>query len=330
MNNSQPASQLTTTLDPAVETLLASIKAQGFPGWAYLTIEQGRSMIVGMRALAGAPEQVAHVEDLLIPGSADDPDVPARLYLPEGEPPFPVIVYFHAGGWALGTYDDIDTPVRALANRSGCAILSVNYRLAPEHKYPAAVDDAYAAVKWASQNGERYGFDGDRLAVMGDSAGGTLATVVSMRARDEGEPTIRLQVMVYPMLDHDYETDSYRQFGSNWGVLTRTDIVWFHCHYVSHPDELNLPYVCPLRSTDLRDLPEALIILPEADPLRDEGLRYAERLRQAGVPVEAKVYPGMVHGFWQLGGVIAQGLTAIEDAACVLRSRLAPEPVNRT
>ena len=327
MTNRTPALEFTGTLDPAVETLLASIKSQGFPGWSYLTIEQGRTMIAGMRALAGEPERIAHIEDLLIPGP---PDIPARLYLPEGDRPFPVVVYFHAGGWALGTYDDIDTPVRALANRSGCAILSVNYRLAPEHKYPAAVDDAYAAVRWASRNGERYGFDGQRLAVMGDSAGGTLATVASMRARDESGPTIRLQVMVYPVLDHDYETDSYRQFGSRWGVVTRTDMVWFHCHYVSHPDELDLPYVSPLRSRDLANLPEALIILAEADPLRDEGLRYAELLREAGVPAEARVYPGMVHGFWQLGGVIPQGLTAIEDAARVLRSRLLSEPVGRT
>ena len=327
MNNPLSASEFPGTLDPAVETLLASIKSQGFPGWAYLTIEQSRSMMSGMRPLAGEPERVGHVEDVLIPAT---PDIPARLYLPEGDRPFPVVVYFHAGGWALGTYDDIDTPVRALANRSGCAILSVNYRLAPEHKYPAAVDDAYTAVKWASRNGEQYGFDGQRLAVMGDSAGGTLATVAAMRSRDESGPAIRLQVMVYPVLDHDYETDSYRQFGSTWGVLTRTDITWFHCHYVSHPDELDLPYVSPLKSSNLTNLPEALIILPEADPLRDEGLRYVDRLRQAGVPAEARVYPGMVHGFWQLGGVIPQGLTAIEDAARLLRSRLTSESVTTT
>ena len=166
---------------------------------------------------------------------------------------------------------------------------------------------------------------------MGDSAGGTLATAVSLRARDESGPPIRLQVMVYPVLDHAYDTDSYRQFGSDWGVLTRTDMMWFHCHYVSHPDQLGLSYASPhLRSNDLTNLPEALIILPEADPLRDEGLRYAERLRQAGVAAEARVYPGMVHGFWQLGGVIPQGLTAIEDVACVLRSRLQPQPVSTT
>jgi acetyl esterase len=307
-------------LHPAAEQLLSGVKAQGFPGWAYLTIEQARAMMAGMRALAGEPECVAQVEDILIPGT---PAIPARVYVPEGDAPLPIIVYFHAGGWALGEYMDIDTPVRALANRSGCAVLSVNYRLAPEHKYPAAVEDAYRAVQWASQSGEQFGWDGQRLAVMGDSAGGTLATVACLRARDEGGPPIRLQVMVYPVLGHNHDTESYRKFGSSWGVLTKTDIAWFHCHYLSHPDQLNLSYVCPLSSTDLSGMPEALIILPEADPLRDEGLLYAEQLRKAGVPTEARVYPGMMHGFWQMGAVLPPALAAIDYAAGVLRLRLA-------
>lgn len=314
------ATSYSDLLDPAAEQLLSGVKAQGYPGWAYLTIEQARAMMAGMRPLAGEPESVAHVEDIVIPGP---PAIPARVYVPHRKGPLPIIVYFHAGGWALGEYMDIDTPVRALANRSGCAILSVNYRLAPEHKYPAAVEDAYGAVQWASQSGEQFGWDGQRLAVMGDSAGGTLATVACLRARDEGGPPIRLQVMVYPVLDHNYDTESYQQFGSSWGVLTNTDMTWFHCHYLSHPDQLNLPYVSPLRSTELTGMPEALLILPEADPLRDEGLLYAERLRNAGVTTDARVYPGMIHGFWQMGAVLPQALAAIDYAASVLRSRLA-------
>jgi acetyl esterase len=324
MTTATAALQPSEPLDPAAATLLASIKQQGFPGWAYLTLEQGRATLATMRPLAGEPEPVARVEDLVIPGS---PDIPARVYLPHGDDPLAVVVYFHGGGWALGDYADIDTPVRALANRSGCAVLSVNYRLAPEHKYPAAVDDAYAAVQWASRHGDEFGWDGQRLAVMGDSAGGTLAAVVALRARDEGGPRIRLQVLVYPVLDHDYDSPSYRQFGSDWGVLTRTDMVCFHSHYLSHPDQLDQPYVSPLRCADLVGLPEALIILPEVDPLLDEGRRYAEVLQKAGVVVDARVYPGMVHGFWQLGGVLPQGLTAIADAARVLRSSLAAPPV---
>jgi acetyl esterase len=318
-HTSPAATTYSDELEPAAEQLLRGVKAQGYPGWAYLTIEQAREMVASMRPLAGEPERVAHVEDILIPGT---PAIPARVYLPERAGSLPIVVYFHAGGWALGEYMDIDTPVRALANRSGCAILSVNYRLAPEHKYPAALEDAFGAVQWASRNGEEFGWDGQRLAVMGDSAGGTLATVACMRARDEGGPPIRLQVMIYPVLDHDYDTESYRQFGSSWGVLTKTDMTWFHCHYLSHPDELDLPYVSPLRCTDLARMPEALIILPAADPLRDEGLLYAERLRKAGVPAEARVYPGMIHGFWQMGAVLPQALAAIDYAAGVVQSRL--------
>jgi acetyl esterase len=274
-----------------------------------------------MRPLAGEPESIARIEDILIPGT---PPIPSRLYVPEGKRPLPIIVYFHAGGWSLGEYMDIDTPVRALANRSGCAVLSVNYRLAPEHKYPAAVDDAYAAVQWASRSGEQFGWDGQRLAVMGDSAGGTLATVTCSKARDEAGPPIKLQVMLYPVLDHNYDTESYRQFGSSWGVLTKTDMTWFHCHYLTNPDQLNHRFVCPVRSTDLGGLPEALLVLPEADPLRDEGLLYAEQLRKAGVPTEVRVYPGMIHGFWQMGAVLPQALEAIDYTAGILRSRLAP------
>jgi acetyl esterase len=304
-------------LDPAATALLATIKEGGFPGWAYLTLQQARAMMASMRPLAGEPEPVVAVEDIVIPGTTG---IPARLYRPHGDHPLPLVVYFHAGGWALGDYDDIDTPVRALANRSRCAVLSVNYRLAPEHKYPAAVEDAYAAVHWASLHGEAYGWDGQRLAVMGDSAGGTLAAVVALQARDNNGPRIQLQVMVYPVLDHDYDTPSYRQFGSSWGVLTRTDMICFHSTYVSHPDQLDSPYVSPLRCTNLSGLPRALIILAEADPLRDDGLRYAAALQRAGVTAEARVYPGMVHGFWQLGGVLPQALTAIADVAHVLRS----------
>ena len=309
---SAAATTYSDQLDPAAEKLLASVKAQGYPGWAYLTIEQARAMIANMRPLAGDPEPVARIEDILIPGT---PELRARVYVPNGDGRLPIIVYFHAGGWALGDFLDIDTPVRALANRSGCAILSVNYRLAPEHKYPAAVDDAYAAVQWASRNGEQFGWDGQRLAVMGDSAGGTLATVACLRAREEGGPPIRLQVLIYPVLDSNYDTQSYRQFGASWGVLTKTDMAWFHCHYLSHPDQLNLPYVSPLRATDLTGLPEALLIVPAADPLRDEGLAYADRLRRSGVPTEARVYPGMIHGFWQMGGVLPPALDAIEYVA---------------
>jgi acetyl esterase len=311
------ATAYSNQIDPSAERLLHDIKTQGFPGWAFLTIAQARAMIAGVRPLAGDPEPVAQIYDVRIPA---DPEIPVRVYLPDGERPMPVVVYFHGGGWIAGDCNDSDTPVRSLANRSGCAVISVDYRLAPEHKYPSALDDAYNAVQWSSREGERFGWDGRKLAIAGDSAGGNLAAAVALRSRDENGPAIRLQVLVYPVLDHDYDNRSYGQFGTSWGVLTRADMVWFHCHYLSHPDQLDLPYVSPTRCADLSRLPEAILVLPEADPLRDEGLNYARQLREAGVVVEARVYPGMIHGFWQFGGVLQQGRQAIDDVAGSLRS----------
>jgi acetyl esterase len=320
MNGAQQEVAATTyssLLDPAAEKVLLDIKAQGYPGLAYLTTTQARGLMVGFRQLAGGPEPVARIEDIRMPGN---PEIPVRLYLPDGQRPLPVVVYFHGGGWIAGSCDDSDAPVRMLANRSGCAIVSVDYRLAPENKYPAALDDSYAALRWASANGDGFGWDGRKLAVAGDSAGGNLAAAVALRARNEDGPAIRLQVMIYPVLDHDYENGSYRQFGASWGVITRNDMQSFHCQYVSHPDELDLPYVSPCRCTDLSRLPNALIILAEADPLRDEALDYARRLQASGVAAKTTVYTGMIHGFWQMGGVLPQGREAIEEAGHALRA----------
>ena len=304
-------------LNDQAEQFLLKLKADRFPGCAYLTVEGNRAMLAEVAGLAGDPEPVSRVEDIRIPGN---PEIPARLYMPEGVRPLPIIVYFHGGGWIGGDYSNIDAPVRVLANRSGSAILSVNYRLAPECKYPAALDDAYTAVTWASREGRTFGWDASKLAVAGDSVGGNLAAAVALRSRDQNGPAIAFQLLVYPILDHDYETESYGLFGT-WGVLTRTDSTWYHCHYVNHPDELDLPYVSPLRCRDLTSLPEALILLPEADPLRDEGLLYAKRLEEAGVRAKAKVYAGSIHGFWQFGALMPEAWTAIDYAAEAMRSK---------
>jgi acetyl esterase len=313
-------------LTPAADEFLNKLKVDGFPGLAYLTVEEMRGMLGQLVPLAGEPEPVARFEEVQIPGN---PDIPVRVYIPETSEPrhaLAVIVYFHGGGWISGDAAYIDAPVRALANRSGCAVVSVNYRLAPEHKYPAALDDAYAATMWASQHGQQFGWNGSRLVVAGDSVGGNLAAAVALRARDENGPSIAFQLLVYPILDHDYENESYRQFGSSWGILTRTDMTWFHCHYVNHPNQLDLPYVSPGRCTNLVGLPEALAILPEADPLRDESLMYIERLRAAGVAARSAVYPSTIHGFWQLGALLPEAGMALDEAARSIRSRLSKAP----
>ena len=245
-------------LNDGAEQFLQKLKADGFPGCAYQTVESMRALVAQIIPLAGEAEPVARVEDYRIPGN---PEIPVRLYVPDTAQPAPVIVYFHGGGWISGDYANIDAPVRALANRSRCAIVSVNYRLAPEFKYPAALDDASTAVSWASREGARFGWDGSKLAVAGDSVGGTLAAAVALRLRDEGGPAVAFQLLVYPALDHDYYNESYRLFGSSWGMLTRTDMIWYFCHYLNHPDQLDLPYVSPGRCRGLRRLPETLIIL---------------------------------------------------------------------
>lgn len=310
-----PATAYSDRLTAPAEAFLIRLKTDGFPGCAFLTIEQTRAVLGQVAPLAGEPEPVARFEEVQVPGN---PEIPVRIYIPENREPhgqMAVIVYFHGGGWVSGDCAYIDAPVRALANRSGCAVVSVNYRLAPEFKYPAALDDAYAAVSWASQQGHRFGWDGSQLVVAGDSVGGNLAAAVAMRARDEHGPSIAFQLLVYPVLDHDYDNESYRQFGSSWGMLTRADVIWFHCHYVSHPDQLDLPYVSPARCTDLGGLPEALAILAEADPLRDEALMYIDRLVAAGVPARSIVYPGAIHGFWQFGALMPEARTALDEAA---------------
>jgi acetyl esterase/lipase len=179
----------------------------------------------------------------------------------------------------------------------------------------------HTALTWASNEGETFGWDGSRLIVAGDSVGGTLATAVALRSRDQHGPAIAFQLLIYPMLDHDYHTESYGLFGSSWGTVTRTDAIWYYCHYVNHPDELDLPYVSPLRCRDLTGLPEAFILLPEADPVKDEGLLYARRLQEAGVEATAKLYAGAIHGFWQFGAVMPEAWTAVQDAAEAIRSK---------
>ena len=183
-------------IHPAAQKLFEDMQAQRFPGWAYMKVDEARAAFSGFRSLAGEPEPVAHVEDIEIPAQ---PNIKARVYVPRAERPMPVVMHFHAGGWMLGEYSDIDTPVRALANAAGCSFVSVNYRLAPEHKFPAALHDAYSAVRWASLNGDRFGWDGSRLAVSGDSSGGNLAAAVCLMCKDQQGPAIRFQRLIYPV-----------------------------------------------------------------------------------------------------------------------------------
>lgn len=308
-------------LDPDAAAFLEQLQASGAPPLNALAPAEARAAIAALRHNAPPPEPVAAVADRTIPGP--DGPIPVRVYTPAGEAPYPLLVYFHGGGWVIGDLDTVDATCRALANRSGCLVVSVDYRLAPEHKFPAAVRDAYAATAWVAAEGAALGGDPRRLAVGGDSAGGNLAAAVALMARDRGGPAIRFQLLVYPVTDFAFDTASYRQNGADY-FLTTDMMRWFWGHYLRSEADAQSPYVCPLRVDNLSGLPPAQVITAEFDPLRDEGEAYAEKLRRYGVPVTVKRYAGMIHGFFTLTPFMRQAYDALDLAGRTLREVLAP------
>jgi acetyl esterase len=301
-------------LHPEVRALLEMIDAQGAPPLeSQDPVEARRDRLEGMKMLGGKPVALGRVEDLSIPGPRGD--IPIRVYASEHGSVGPALVYFHGGGFVFGNLDTHDTVCRSIANQSGAVVISVDYRLAPEHKFPAAVDDSYAATVWVAANAERLGVDANRIAVGGDSAGGNLATVVAMRCRDAGGPALAAQVLIYPVTDvSSFETVSHRDFADGY-FLTRGAMDWFTGHYLASSDQKRHAEASPLLAPNVSGLPPALVITAEFDPLRDEGEAYAERLQQAGVPVTITRYPGMIHGFVSMHGVLTGGRQAIKEAA---------------
>jgi putative heme-binding domain-containing protein len=304
-------------LDPQAQAFLDKMNASGAQGFETLEVEEARKRFVAMCDLAGPPEAVDKVEDRILPGGTR-----VRVYTPAGAGLKAALVYFHGGGWVLGSPETIDAPCRRLANASGCTVFSVDYRLSPEHHFPKPVDDCCAATAHIAKHAASFGVDARRIAVGGDSAGGNLAAAVTLLARDRGGPALAFQLLVYPVTDHSFETPSYHAFASGFG-LTEAAMRWFWAQYLAHPDDGTKPLASPLRA-DLRGLPPAFVLTAEFDPLRDEGEAYAARLRSAGVRVEARRYDGQLHGFFQMGGVMDRGKQAIDAAAAALRAALAP------
>jgi acetyl esterase len=306
-------------LDPQARLLLDQMASMGTPPLHTMSVPDARAMMESMNVLLGQGEEVAHVEDREIPGPAGA--IPTCLYRAAGTTPLPLLVYFHGGGWVLGGLASHDVLCRSLANASGCAVLAIDYRLAPEHTFPAAVNDCYAAASWAVASAKSLGADAARVAVGGDSAGGNLTAVVAQLARDRGGPALRFQLLVYPATDANTDTPSYHENATGY-FLELEGMRWFYDHYLPAGTDRTDPRVSPMRTADLHGLPQTLVITAEFDPLRDEGEAYAARLREAGVPVTLTRYHGMIHGFFGMGPLLDQGKRAVLEAAAALRTAL--------
>ena len=307
------------SLDPQVQEFLEQFDRLGLPTLSSLEPVEAREIAAKLRGKPLKLQAVLRVENRAIPGA--DGDIPVRIYTPKSSAPLPVLVYFHGGGWVLGDLDAADPICRSLANGAECVVVSADYRLAPEHKFPVAVEDAFAATRWVAQNAAAIGGDTDRIAVAGDSAGGNLAAAVALMARDRGEPHLAYQLLIYPVTQYGFDTESYRQYERGYG-LSKDDMVWFWDRYLPRAADGQNSYASPLLAGSLSHLPPALIVTAECDVLRDEAEAYAARLEKAGVPVRLWRYDGMIHNFIGLAPVVDRGKQALAEIAGQLRSDL--------
>jgi acetyl esterase len=307
-------------LHPKVQALLTAQRLSGAPPTHTLSPERARADLrAQVPAVSGPLASVARVDDRMVPSAAGALAIAVRVYTPAGPGPFPGIVYYHGGGFVIGDLETHDPLCRQIAARTGAVVCAVDYRLAPEHPFPAAVDDAFAAARWFLARGAEFGADLDRLFVMGDSAGGTLATVTALALRDQPSPRLRGQILIYPITDHvDAGSASYAEFAEGYG-LTHDVMRWFMRHYAADPADATDPRVCPVRMPTLRHLPPAFVLTAEYDVLRDEGERYAERLREDGVDVTWERAAGLHHGFIRLFGILDESGQWIDHVAAWMR-----------
>ncbi|MEB3100501.1 alpha/beta hydrolase [Ferviditalea candida] len=304
-------------LDPQAISFLNQLASLNAPPLPEMSPQQARGMNGVMKDLAGVPEPVAKAEEIPVP--VDGGEIAVRFYTPEREGRLPIFVYYHGGGWVLGNLDVVDAPMRTIANRVGCIVASVDYRLAPEFKFPVALEDCYRATCWVKENAARLNGDASRIAIGGDSAGGNMAAVVAQLAKQRKDLQLISQILIYPVTHINSNTQSYREFSEGY-FLSKADMDWFTNHYIRTGADAENVLLSPLLADDLSDLPPALVITAEYDPLRDEGEAYAARLKEAGVPVELTRYEGMMHGFVWMSGVMDKGRSAIEQVARSLRS----------
>lgn len=302
-------------LDPQAQILLEQIAAMG--GIDLLSLAQMRRGNDMMSMMTRNVEPVERSEDRILDGPGGP--LPVRIYTPQGNGPFPVLVYFHGGGWVLGGLNMVDSICRSLTNRAQCIVISVDYRLAPEHKFPSAVEDAFAATQWASHNAHSFNGDPERLAVGGESAGGNLAAVVAQMARGQGGPSLIYQLLIYPTTDSSLSSSSNTpKMGLAYTLLNSEHGRMYLEHYLNKREEVYDPRVSPMLAPSLADLPPALVITAEYDPLCEQGQRYAERLQAAGVPVTHSHYDGVMHGFVNMASLLDKGKQALAESGAAL------------
>lgn len=280
-----------------------------------------RALLTSIAIPADCPVS-ARTEDIMLTGRSGEFRV--RVHIPRGESPFGGCVYFHGGGWVIGSIETHDDLVRRLVELSGCVFVSVDYPLAPEHKYPIGVEDSYLAVQWVVDHAQKLGIDPHRLAVAGDSAGANIATVVCLMSRDRNGPQIAQQTLIYPITDCNFDRPSYLNNADGYFLCLR-DMKWFWQHYVSQPEQMREPYASPQRAVSLAGLPPAYVLTAEYDPLHDEGVAYAQALKDAGVPTVLREFPGMIHGFVKRWDNFEDARTATREIGEHLRRTIGPE-----
>jgi acetyl esterase len=313
------------TLDPDAERVLELVRLSGRPPYEMLTPPEARALfLAGRDVLSPEPQPIGEIRRFAAPRT-DGEAIRLRLYRPFGAVSssiLPGLVFFHGGGWVIGDLESHDSMCRHLANGAGCVVVAVDYRLAPEHKFPAAVEDCWTATKWVAAAGTALGIDSDRLAVGGDSAGGNLAAVVSLLARDRGGCRLRYQLLLYPPVDLEGRHPSHSRFADGY-LLTRATMGWFCEQYLRRPEDVTNWCASPLHAADFAGLPPAFVMTAGFDPLCDEGSAYAGRLREHGVAVHHRHVPAQIHGFLLMGKVIRAAQVELDEAAAALRAGLA-------
>jgi acetyl esterase len=309
-------------LDPLVKAFLDQLASVPGPKLWEVPAQQARFMFAAMMQMVGPKDvPVGRIENIVMPGPAGD--IALRVYTPvaAGGEPLPVLIFFHGGGFIIGDLDTHDGLCRMFANEGGYRVIAVDYRLAPEHPFPAAVEDAFAAVCWIEANAPALGVDANRIAVGGDSAGGNLSAVIAQLAKEKGAPKIAFQLLMFPATQIGQETASMREFSVGY-FLDRQTMDWFYAQYAPAGTDKTDLRLSPLHAPDLSGLPPAYVLLGGFDPLHDEGLQYAQKLRAAGVEVEVADYKGMVHTFTYMQTLLPQAREAVTAAAIAVRDAL--------